>query len=237
MKRILLGFIALAIALGLYTTVVAVTGEPLPPGSVPHQAWELIDKEWVPMRVGDLTVRARAFSSGPVIGSCNKLEWQIPVKVHASVAQWIEFSISGTRYDWQVRKPGTYAANSLTATLKSNGDVGIDFDGFEDLQYLGQGGVKQTIDTWYAYGEGADPGDINWIPAAQVNELDAVVEDSCGLHSGYSWKLWNKIRVTECNSACEYEDNAMITLVLKNQKIWIDPETGNFLPPFVSQPD
>lgn len=229
MKRILLGFIALAVALGLYTTVVAMTGDPLPEGSATHQAWELIDKEWVPMNYG-VQDNAKAYSSFPMSGSCNKHEWQIPVTVHASVAQWIEFTISGTRYDWRVRKPGTYAANSLSAVLKSNGDVGIDFEGFADLQYLGEGGVKRTIDTWYAYGDTENPGTLNWIPAASVNAMDAVVEDACGLHNGYSWKLWNKIMVTECNSACEYEDEAMITLVLKNQKIWIDPRTGYFLP-------
>jgi len=225
MKKILLGLMVLTLAATICATVIA---DGPPAGSVPHQAWELIENQWVPMPLGVPSVRARAFSSFPVQGSCNKLRWVNPVKVHASVAQWIEFSLSGSRYDWQVRKPGTYAANSLTATLKSNGPVTVDFDGFANLQYLGAGGVKQDIDTWYAYGEGAGPGDMNWIPAASVNGLDALVRDSAGLHNGYSWKLWNKIMVENCNSACEYEDNATITLVLDNQKPWIDPETGDF---------
>lgn len=235
MKKTLLGLLmVLALTIACAMNVMAgtpiSTGEQLPQGSVEHYAWELLDNVWVPMGTGNLGANARAWSSLPVIGKCNKTYWDIPVTVHASVAQWVEFSINGTRYDWRVRKPGTYGANSLTATLKSNYDVEIDFDGFADLQYLGTGGVKRTIDTWYAFGEGKDPGDtkLEFIPAADLNAMDTIIKDSGNLHNGYSWKLWNKIKVENCNSACEYQDDANITLVLMNQKIWIDPQTGNF---------
>ena len=239
MKKLALGLMVVALIVALSLSVMAgrprITGELLPDSAVEHEAWKLDDSgNWIPMGVGGIEANARAFSSNPVLDKCNKIYWEIPVTVHASVAQWIEFSINGTRYDWRVRKPGTYAANSLTAWLKSNSDVEVDFRGFRNLKYRGSKrfpGVEQEIETWYAYGEGADPGDDNltWIPAVELNGCDAVIKDSAGLHTGSAnWKLWNKIRVTECNSACEYNDNAMITLVLQNQKIWIDPETGNF---------
>ena len=208
-----------------------VTGEQLPPGSIEHYSWQLVDNEWVAMGVGNREACARAFSSNPITGMCNKFYWEIPITVHASVAQWVEFSHSGTRYDWRIRKPGTYGANSLTFTLKSNSDICIDFEGFENLKYNASEkfpGVNQEIETWYAYGEGENPGELSWFPAAELNEIDALVEDSCDLHAGLSWKLWNKIRVVECNSACEYQDDAMVTLVLMNQKIWIDGDDGYF---------
>jgi len=236
MKKIAIALMVVALTVALSLSVMAgdptPTGEALPDGSVEHESWELMGDAWYPMGAGNLLANARAWSSLPVQGSCNKIYWEVPVKVHASVAQWIEFSLSGSRYDWRVRKPGTYAANSLTATLKSNSDVEVDFDGFENLQYKGSQefpGMKQYIDTWYAYGATLpNPHGARWIPAAEINKLDDEVKDCWGLHNGYSWKLWNKIKVTNCNSACEYEDDAMITLVLQNQKIWIDPVTGNF---------
>ena len=237
MKKILLGLMVVALTVALSLSVMAgtpvITGEPLTPGSVEHEAWELTDAGWVTMgytSIGGpvLDAKARAFSCNPKVGICNKTSWPIDVTVHASVAQWVDWSISATRYDWRVRKPGTYAANSLTAILKSNSDVEVDFEGFDNLKYQGSDtflGVDQTIETWYAYGEGG-PGGVKWIPAVALNGTGALVKDSCALHTGYSWKLWNKIKVTDCNSACEYNNDAKITLVLMNQKCWIDPETG-----------
>jgi len=234
MKKLISCLLSLTLTLALSMNVVAdptLTGEELPAGSVEHFAWELLEGYWMPMGTGNVQANARAWSSNPVSGQCNKIYWEVPVTVHASVAQWIEYTLSGSRYDWRVRKPGTYAANSLTATLKSNSDVEIEFEGFENLRYQGSNqfpGVNQEIDTWYAYGEAADPGTVNFIPAEEMNGMDAFIQDSADLHAGFSWKLWNKIEVDQCNSACEYQDDATITLVLQNQKIWIDPETGYF---------
>lgn len=225
MKKLVIGLMTLALTVGLSLSVMAgtpvITGDPLPAGSVEHEAWELIDGVWSSMGTGGLGENARAWSSTTMNGICNKTYWNIPVTVHASVAQWIEFSISGIRYDWRVRKPGTYAGNSLTATLKSNGDLELDFEGFGNLV-----GATDEIPIWYAYGEGP-PGGLNWVTAADLNG-SCLIDDSEGLHSGYSFKLWNKIEVVECDSACEYEDEAKITLVLMNAKTWIDPETGEF---------
>lgn len=230
MKKILLGLMVVTLTVALSLSVMAgtpvQTGQPLPDGSVEHEAWKLVNDSWSSMGEGNREANARAWSSKVVIGSCNKTYWEIPVTVHASVAQWIEFSLSGSRYDWRVRKPGIYAANSLTAALKSNSDVEIEFEGFGNLD---GGGVRGYIDTWYAYGATL-PGseDPRWIPASALDGMSPTVPDSAGLHTGYSWKLWNKIKVTECNSACEYQDDAKITLVLMNQKCWIDPATGYF---------
>ena len=221
MKKIVIGLMVITLTVALSLSVMASE----------HEAWELDDSgNWISMGYiqgyPNLQANARAWGSFPDVGSCNKTRWEVKVTVHASVAQWVDWSISGTRYDWQVRKPGTYAANSLTATLKSNGPVTVDFDGFADLD---GGGVRGYIPIWYAYGEPIPgPGDTRWIPAAQINGLDALVKDSTDLHDGLDWKLWNKIEVTECNSACEYVDEATITLVLQNVKTWIDEATGDF---------
>jgi len=234
MKKIALGLMVVTLIVALSLSVMAIEVQ-CGPREREHFAWKLIrwrtGEKWVPMGIGDPTANARAWSSGRMWGRCNKTSWVIPVTVHASVAQWIEFSISGTRYDWKVRKPGTYAANSLRASLKSNGDVKIDCEGFADL-VGGNSETNPTIPIWYAAANVENPGEItDWIPAADLNRKDPVVEDSADLHEGLHWKLWNKIQVVECNSACEYENKATITLVLDNQKDWIDPETGYFKGP------
>lgn len=235
MKKLVIGLMTLALTVGLSLSVMAgvgtPTGQPLPAGSVEHEAWYLDEYGvWVSMGTGDLGANARAWSSNPKTGICNKFSWGIPVIVHASVAQWLEYSLSGTRYDWRVRKPGIYAGDSLTAILTSNSDLEIDFDGFGNLMYQGTAqfpGVTQEIETWYAYGEGP-PDTLVWMPAIDLDATDHAIKDSADLHAGYSFKLWNKIKVVASNSASEYEDNATITLVLQNQKIWIAADTGKF---------
>ena len=231
MKKIALGLMTLALTVALSLSAMAGTPEhsivPLPANAVELEAWELVGGSWVPMGgPGLLTANARAWRSGVKSGICNKIYWDVPVKVHASVAQWVEFSLSGTRWDWRVRKPGTYATDCITASLKSNGDLELDFAGFGNL--VGAGGV---IPIWYAYDSTLPaPVDARWVPAVDLDAMDALIPDCVELHEGFSWKLWNKIEVADCDSACEYTDDAQITLVLKNQKDWIDPTSGDFLP-------
>ncbi len=209
-------------------------GVPLPAGAAETEAWELVDNGWESMYVNGLpspSAKARAWTSGGASGQCNRQNWVIDVTNHVSVAQWIEWSATGTRWDWRVRKPGTYAADCITFWMKSNNDVLIDYEGFANLAYLGEGGVNQSIATWYAYGStgASSPPTQGWVAAADLNNDDDLILDSVDLHAGQSIKLWNKIQVVDCNSSCEYEDQATVTLTLMNIKAWIDPGSGNFM--------
>ena len=206
-------------------------GQELPPGATEVSTWYWDGSQWVYQGTGDPQALARAWTSGPEQGACNKENWTIDITVHASIAQWIEWLISGTRWDWRVRKPGIYAADCITACIKSNNDVMIDFEGFEDLLATGAS-VTPTIPIYYGFGDNLDEVEANgWVAAADLNADDDLIPDSDDLHAGICWKLWNKIEVVESNSSCEYEDQATITLTLMNIKIWIDPDTGEFIEP------
>lgn len=169
---------------------------------------------------------------------CNK-NFKVDVKVHASVAQWIKWYISGRRWDWFVRKPGNYGADCITANLWSNQNIEVQYRNFGPL--IAEDPDKAVYDTiwiWYAVDPGAlwtiPPlkGDPAWVRADSLNfpaEWDTVW-DSAALHSGIQFKLWNYIHVVNCNSACEYQDHADITLKLLCQKAWIDTLTGDWLP-------
>jgi len=194
-----------------------------------QETWKWSGSAWVSQGVGDVQADARCWTSFPAAYYCNKKTHLIDVTIHASVAQWISWSISGTRWDWKVRKPGTYAADCITGFIQSNQDVFIDYEGFADLQTLGTS-INPTIPICYGFGPSLAQAEINgWVPAAALNNDDDMLLDSQDLHDGISWKLWNKIEVVNCNSACEYEDAATITLTLQVIKTWIDPATGYFL--------
>lgn len=235
MKRLLVLFAIMAL---IFVPVMAMAydpGQELPPGATEVEHWELAADgvTWVRHAAGDITSLARCWRSGGDSNNCNKASWQINFTHHASVAQWCKWSIGGTRWDWRILKPGTYAADCIEFWLKSNNDVLIDYEGFADLyRPLGNQTTKTTIDTYYSFGEDIEGAEANgWVRAADLNGHDDLIRDSVALHTGFATKLFNKIVVEDCNSSCEYEDTATITLKLQNIKVWVDGDRGTWRDP------
>jgi len=202
-------------------------------------SWAWVNGAWVVSSEGanpNECALARCFASLPADSACNK-DWKIDVKIHASIAQWIEWSMTGTRWDWFVRKPGNYAADCITATIKSNQNVLVDYHDFGPLVAVDTlKAVLDTIPIWYSVGDYTPTpppkGDPRWTWCRDLNnaaEWDTIF-DSKDLHDGLQFKLWNYIHVENCNSACEYEDDAWISLKLLCQKEWIDTVDGCFKP-------
>lgn len=183
--------------------------------------WELRDGSWVQI-VPKTAGNARLFASMSRIGSCNKVNWSFEFTTEAQIAQWVEWSISGTKLTWFVRKPGDYFTNGIEFVLKSNGDVELSASGFGNLQYQGEYSVNPEIVTYW-FGTvipGYVPLQEDWVSAAEVNTFLSV-PDSGELHEGLTAYLWNRIVVVNCNSASTYSDTGTITITLKNQKPWI----------------
>ncbi len=178
---------------------------------------------------------ARLFRrGGEWAGNCNKQQWCQLFSIRASVAAWIEFEVENTIWEWYIRKPGEYAGNGIDAWIKSNGDVTVTFSGFDHLQPQSTGATP--IETRYTYTEyaesGWDPSDVpGWWLAPDLNDESVVLEEAANdfeLHRGIRWRLWNKIKVVECNSMDEYVNEPTICLTLANQRDWIDFPTGNW---------
>ena len=227
MKKLLVCFAVLALLLVPAMANAALPGEPLPVGAVEVEHWELAADgvTWVHKEPGNGL--ARCWRSGGAQGECNQTSYVVNITHHAAMAQWSEWSIGGTRWDWRILKPGTYAADCIEFKLQSNNSVLIDYEDFADLLRTTEGGVKQTIDTYYSFGESIGQAESNgWVRAADLNEHDDIIPDSAVLHVNYVTKLFNKIVVENCNSSGEYEDTAVITLTLLNQQPWVDPAGG-----------
>jgi len=194
-------------------------------------AYELKNDVWVTP-----TSLAKCFATGHLYDACNKKYWNIPVTIHASVAQWIEWDITGTRWDWYVMKPGKYAADCITFLIASNQEVGVTFSGFGNLMRVEDGktpfaGQDTEIEIYYAAGEGMNvPPAITsdlWVPADELYDNPYDFVDSAFMHEALGkvgGKLWCYINVERCNSACEYENAAQITLTLKCQKTWVNDD-------------
>jgi hypothetical protein len=165
------------------------------------------------------------------------LEWHIDVTINASVAQWIQWNLNAQGWDWQIMKPGCYAANCIHFFVASNGDVLIDYEGFNDLESVVPNTHDNWIEAWYSWGDTPQQADANgWVRADSLNTDDDLLDESYlndandplvgDLHEGIEFKLFSKVCVENCNTACEYQDLASITLVLMQQKPWVDPDGG-----------
>ena len=202
---------------------------PVTPGAAESAVWYWDGAAWQPnSELEPEEINARLWRSGDeVTGNCNKKWWTIDVAVTASVAQWIDFDLSWNQFDWFIRKPGTYAGNCIEACIASNSDVVVDYQEFNNLMPAIEG--NNPIAVYYGF-ETAQINPLNpeypWVPAPDLNDDDDRLVDTEELHYGICWKLWNKIVVIECNSACEYRDDAKIVLTLVNQKEWIDWDDG-----------
>jgi hypothetical protein len=193
--------------------------------------WKLDDTgAWVE------TDLARALRTGvQVDSSCNKLEWRVDVSIHASVAQWIHWTLNAQGWEWRVMKPGCYAANCIHFWVASNGDVLIDYEGFADLEAVEPNTHNNFIEAYYSWGDDPVQAEMHgWVRAQDLNASDDYLDESYyndpfgvgDLHDGIDFKLFSKICVVDCNTACEYHDDATITLVLQQQKPWVDPDGG-----------
>ena len=184
---------------------------------------------------GTVATEAKAYTSGGDKGNCNQPSWSVSWLTHASVAQWVDFEFTGTAWYWYVRKPGEYYTDCNKLLISSNSDIKLTFAGFADLKYLGDNGVDETISTWYKIKQEATNDlklsyalpETPWKAAIDLNQASYTINDSQALHDGVLYSLWNKIKVDNCNSACEYEDQGTIYISLVNQKPWIDSE-GDF---------
>jgi hypothetical protein len=204
------------------TAAMAVDDCSLPPNAYEVETWQWIGGQWISQMMVPECALGRLWASGTVTGTCNKKCWEIPVTIHASIAQWLWFSVSGTRWDWRIMKPGTYGGDCITFQLCSNGAVGFDYDGFEDL--YSPTACDQTITTWYGIGTSIfDVDRLGWVRAPDLNGEDDILPEVCPGHC-YTTKLWTKVQVDSCNTACEYEDQAKVTICLQNQKCWVDDD-------------
>lgn len=202
---------------------------------------------WFELSSGDAMAKARAYTGGDGgAGSCDQKDWTIDIKNHVTVTQWIDWSIDATSWSWQVRKPGTYAADCMGLRIKSNDDVGVTFSNFTDLTPLIHTGALASSD-WappikvqYALTTG-NPSDssvtIAWQPAVaaagkpSINGAQIQIPYSSfvkvangeviGLQDYYT-KVWNLIDVPAYQRACDYEGSGRIVLQALDVKYFVD---------------
>lgn len=217
-------------------------GEALPADATEVSVFEFDQHsgEWVPIGKGNVEQGARSWNSGATQGRSNQAYWDVSFTTHASVAQWVDWSLATTRKDWRIRRPGDYAADSIDFTVRSNNAVVVSFDGFNDLRYLNPDGApegaRDYIETYYSIGPSFEAANAaGWVRASALNEM-TVPFDAVALADGESYKVWQRLVVDASNPSSEYENVGTVRLAVTNLKFWVDAASGNFAQDQSGQP-
>ena len=146
---------------------------------------------------------------------------QGPLLSPGSEAPWARFHLSATQAQWNIRKPGEYAAQPIIGSITSNVDILINFSGFEDL--TSSNSPTQSIETYYGVSIGNQSVQhADWVRASDFNARTLLIEQNPTTPT--YWSLCNKVYVKRGNSAFEYSDDAVITFAMQNTGPWIDSE-------------
>ncbi|MGC8890271.1 MAG: hypothetical protein ACP5PC_06170 [bacterium] len=176
---------------------------------------------WIPETKGSRLANTRAWKQGEALsGFCNKETWTIDVATHASIAQWIKWQLNAQGWRFYVRKPGTYIADCISGSIKSNADVLVTFSGFDDLKNTS----GEAIETYYSFGEEMPSSAMVWYPAKTLGQETLRVP-----YCEHNAHLWIKIVVREDASggypktrACEYQNDATVKISVTVYKPWLD---------------
>jgi hypothetical protein len=134
-------------------------------------------------------------------------------------AHWVICHLSGTQWQWLIRKPGCYAGKSLDAVIETNGKVLIDFGGFANLDATDESG--DALEMYFGVASPTTQIDgVNWMDCDQMNSYYIDLHGTP--YVSYAWSLWQKVCVERWNRAAEYEDAAFIAIDLLNLSPWVD---------------
>ena len=149
---------------------------------------------------------------------------QVPldkVLIKSSGEPYADVSVTATRLDWRVRKPGIYAALATEITATGCGKLQVQFSDFRDLARTD--GVSGTVPAFYAFGQDLpEKASLQWIAASAMNDQSnwptPVKLDPT---TGSVVRLWSMINVGEDVSSAEYssdrgDDKGVITFIVSN---------------------
>lgn len=144
--------------------------------------------------------------------SCN------PVPVWVTCSDILIVTIDANRYDWQIKKPGVYAAEPILVKVSSNKRVAVDFSSFNDLVNIE---MSNEIPTYYGFGDSLDIVEKSgWIRADALNATTIKTPKTMD-GSVWSWKLWSKLHVNSGLKASEYKDTGILTFTVMTNSPYI----------------
>lgn len=138
---------------------------------------------------------------------------------------YIKVSINALRYDWQIRKPGTFTAEPLIIDIQSNQAIAVSFSNFNDLKPKTQN--HGTIPVYYGFGDTLAETERNgWVRAKKLNRRNVTAFPLPDGTNHYQLKIWPRIEITKTTQAGDYQDTGYLTLTILENQIYLDNSSG-----------
>jgi hypothetical protein len=136
-----------------------------------------------------------------------------PIYIKSVEEPHADVSVTASRLDWRVQKPGTYAVLATKITASGIGKLSIQFSEFENLSKVG--GASGTIEASYGFGDNLAAAEAaGWISAADLNNKARYIDLS--EPDPIPVLMWSKISVGDEVSSAEYESTGVITFIVSN---------------------
>jgi len=143
----------------------------------------------------------------------NCVFFPVPGVIDCPPVPSVRWSLQAREFEFQIKKPGAYAACLTTMTIESNMQVNVKFESFGDLiatECASAGSILMHYAT-APVGEQRPPSDF--LTPEEFNKHALVVPQDA---TAFKFSLWARIVVTNETSACEYHNNPVIQLILEN---------------------
>ncbi len=197
--------------------------------------------------IGDPATLARAWRQGQRNPQyCNANVWN-GNSLWASMAQWMGWVQRGGQAWWRILKPGDYAMWDAEYIIVSNGNVNIHVTHISSMT----NDEGDVIPTMFAFTQMVSDGAGSWVPAPpepwQWFDADTAPPSTL-LSSPFAsgpgvlptipedeernfrrFALWYRATPDASASACKYQGSLGLEYILAEQKLWVDPETGDFM--------
>jgi len=146
-------------------------------------------------------------------GEANCELFPVPGVIDCPPVPSVRWSLQAREFEFQIKKPGAYAACLTTMTIESNMQVNVKFESFGDLiatECASAGSILMHYAT-APVGEQRPP--LDFLTPDEFNAHALVVPQDA---TAFEFSLWARIVVTNETSACEYRNNPVIQLILEN---------------------
>lgn len=144
---------------------------------------------------------------------------------------YIKVSINAGRYDWQIRKPGTFTAEPLSIDIQSNRAIAVSFSNFNDLK--SKTNNPGTIPIYYGFGATLAETERNgWIRSVKLNRRTVTAFPGPDGINHLNRKIWPKIEITKTTRAGDYENTGYLTFTILETQYYLDnsPEKNRQTP-------
>lgn len=146
-------------------------------------------------------------------------QFPVPGVADCQTLPCVQWSLDATEFDFRIRKPEVLAGRLATMTVQGNTSATVTFSLFDNLNPI-NGSGSAAIPAFYVITppEQTVP-PLQFLPPALFNQQVLTIP---GDEVPHRFSIWSKIESDVSTKACDYRNDAIITLTVGNLQVLLD---------------